>query len=152
MYDTMWGLYREAPLQEERVRLLQALTQFGDPVLLGETLQRSLTTDVRVHDAVAVLYGVASNHGGRDIAWEFVKSNWPEYHRRYGEGGFALARLVYTASRFTTPERLRDVERFFEEHPTPAAERAVRQTLETIRLNIAWLDVNRKELEAWLPQ
>ena len=39
-----------------------------------------------------------------------------------------------------------DVERFFTDHPTPAAERTIRQSLERIRINIAWLERNRAEL------
>ena len=80
------------------------------------------------------------------MAWEFIKENWKEFDRRYGEGGFGLMGLVSTTGAFTTREKLEDVETFFAEHPTPAAERTIRQSLERIRLNIAWLDRNRKDL------
>ena len=93
---------------------------------------------------------MASNRHGRDLAWEFVKENWAEFDRRYGEGGFVLMRLVSITSRFSTREKLEDVERFFEDHPAPAAERTIRQSLETVRLNIAWLDQNRNEVAEWL--
>ena len=59
-------------------------------------------------------------------------------------------RLVSMTSGFTTEERREDVERFFADHPTPAAERSIRQSLERIRLNIAWLDRNRDDLAKWL--
>ncbi len=65
------------------------------------------------------------------------------------EGGFALMRLVGVTSGFTTPERREDVERFFTDHPVPGAERSVRQSLERISLNVAWLDKNRAELTNW---
>ena len=58
-------------------------------------------------------------------------------------------RLVGVTSGFTTPERREDVERFFTDHPVPGAERSVRQSLERISLNIAWLDKNRDELARW---
>ena len=48
-------------------------------------------------------------------------------------------RLVSIVSGFTTNERLKEVELFFEENPTPAAERTIRQAKERIRLNRAWL-------------
>jgi len=76
-------------------------------------------------------------------------ANWTEFHRRYGEGGFGLMTLVDITGRFTTEERLADVRSFFEENPAPAAERSVRQSLERIRLNSAWLDQNREHLERW---
>ncbi len=150
MYDTMWELQKDAAREEERVRLLNALTRFEKPKFLEESLRRSLSSEVRVHNTVRMVVGVASNRRGRDLAWEFLKANWEEFDRRYGEGGFALMRLVAITERFTTHQRLEDVQRFFADNPAPGAERTVRQSLETIRLNIAWLDRNRKELADWL--
>jgi puromycin-sensitive aminopeptidase len=88
--------------------------------------------------------------GGRGIAWRFMRDNWDEVHRRYGEGGFGLMYLVEITSGFTTQDRLDEVQKFFEDNPTPAAERTVRQSLEKISLNIAWLDKNRDSLAKWL--
>ena len=147
-YDTIWKLQKSSKLDEEKVRLLRSLTRFERPELLDETLERSLSDDVRVHETIRVVVGVASNRHGRDRAWEFVKANWSEFDRRYGEGGFALMNLVSMTSRFTTHDRLEDVERFFADHPTPAADRTIRQSLERVRLNIAWLDRNRAELRS----
>ena len=148
-YDTMWDLQQKADLPEEQVRFLLALGRFEHPDFLHETLQRSLSTDVRVHDTINVLAAVAGNRRGRDMAWEFIKGNWDELFRRYGEGGFGIMRLVSLTSGFTTLEKREDVKRFFDEHPTPAAERTVRQSLERIRLNVSWLERNREELAEW---
>ena len=149
-YDTMWELALEIPLQEEKMRLLAGLTQFPQAELLARTLSRSLSEDVRNHETIPVISGVASNRHGRDLAWEFVKENWDELDRRYGEGGFGLMYLVSLTGGFTTLEQMDDVERFFHDHPAPAAERTIRQSLERIRLNIAWLKLNRSDLEGWL--
>ena len=148
-YDTMWDKYAGATLEEEKARVLGALAHFEDGQLLQETLTRSLTEEVRVHDAVSVAGAVGSSPNGRDLAWSFLKDNWDEYNRRYGDGGFALMRLVSITAGFASRERLEDVESFFEEHPAPAAERTLRQSLEAIRLNIAWLDQNRETLAIW---
>ena len=148
-YDAMWQLRADTPLQEEKVRFLWGLTSFEDKALLEETLNRSLGDEVRVHDTVSVITLVAGNTQGRDLAWQFLKDNWPELDRRYGEGGFAIMRLVGIASAFTTLEMHDDVERFFTDNPAPGGERTVRQSLERIRLNHAWLQRNRDELAGW---
>ena len=150
IYDQLWKLEKDTDLQEEKIRLLLALTRFSDQGLLSETLERSLSSDVRLQDTISVITGVASNPSGRELAWEFIKDNWPEFDRRYGIGGFGVMRLVSVCGNFTSPERLSDVESFFAEHPVPAAERTIRQALERIRLNIKWLERNRDELAAWL--
>ena len=91
----------------------------------------------------------AANRSGRDLTWEFVKDNWAEFDRRYGKGGFQIMRLVSITSGFTTPEMREDVERFFRDNPTPSADMSIRQSLERIRLNVAWLERNGSELAAW---
>ena len=149
-YDAMWQLRADTPLQEEKVRFLYGLTSFEDKALLEETLDRSLGDEVRVHDTVSVITLVAGNTQGRDLAWQFLKDNWPELDRRYGEGGFAIMRLVGIASAFTSLEMHDDVDRFFTDNPAPGAARTISQSLERIRLNAAWLERNRDELAGWL--
>jgi puromycin-sensitive aminopeptidase len=151
-YDQIWELERKAQLQEEKIRLLLSLARFIQPELLQETLQRSLSSDVRSQDTITLVSAVAANTVGRDLAWQFVKDNWAEFDRRYGGGGFGLMRLVSVCGNFASADKLADVESFFQEHPAPAAERTIRQSLERIRLNTAWLDRHRSELAQWLGQ
>ena len=150
VYDQLWELEKETELQEEKMRLLMSLARFEDQGLLTETLERSLTTDVRLQDTISVVSSVAANPHGRQLAWHFLKSNWPEFDRRYGTGGFGLMRLVAMCGSFNTQESLDDVEAFFTKNPAPAAERTIRQSVEKIRLSIKWLERNQDELAAWL--
>ena len=147
-YESLWELERNAPSQEEQVRLLAALTQFERPALVRDALERSLGEEVRAQDTITMVVRAAGTRTGRDLTWEFVKENWAELHRRYGDGGFQIMRLVSITSGFTTPERLEDVERFFRDNPTPSADMSIRQSLERIRLSIAWLERNAGELAA----
>ena len=151
-FSAMHRLSQETPLQEEKVRLLQSLTRFSDTRLLQRTLELSLSPeDVRMQDTVAMVLGVAGNrNNGAQMAWDFVKSNWGEFDRRYGSGGFAIMRLVGLTSNFVTAEASQGVERFFQENPTPAASRSIQQCLERIDLNIRWLERNRDDLGEWL--
>ena len=151
LYDAMWDLEKGATLQEEKMRFLSALCSFTDQSLLQETLDRSLDdSQVRSQDTIRVMVSVASNRLGRELAWEFLKDNWTEFDRRYGEGGFAIMRLVSISSLFTTAEKRREIVEFFEANPIPSAERPIRQGLERMSINIAWLDQNREDLGRWL--
>ena len=149
-YDTLWNLERQADLHEERMRLLGSLTRFQSRELLQDMLERSLSSEVRSQDTVLVVVALAGNRHGKELAWEFIKENWEEFDRRYGRGGFAIMRLVSVAGGFTTQERYRDVEEFFESHPAPSAERTIRQSLERIRLNVSWLERNQEGVGEWL--
>ncbi|MFQ5918966.1 MAG: M1 family metallopeptidase [Thermoplasmata archaeon] len=151
-YETLWRLEREAELNEEKLRLLTAVTRPRTSDLLQTTLDRSLQeAEVRIQDAVFVIVGVAANRFGRDLAWDFMQKNWEELDRRYSKGGFAIGRLVGITDAFTTLERAEEVEAFFRANPTPAAKRRIDQSLERIRLNTSWLARNGEALAAWLP-
>ena len=150
VFDRQWDMYLAAGSEEEKVRFLRAIAHADDEDLLDELLRRSLTPDVRVHNTISVVTSVASNRRGKDLAWQFLKENWDELDRRYGEGGFGLMRLVSLTQRFSTQQMHDEVEAFFAEHPAPAAERTVRQSLERIRLNAAWLDRNAAEIGKYL--
>ena len=149
IYDQIWQLEGETDLAEEKIRLLMALSRFQQPELLIATLEDSLSSKVRSQDSITLVGGVAANPKGRELAWEFVKSNWGEFDRRYGSGGFGLMRLVSICGNFNTQEKADEVDSFFSEHPVPAAERTIRQALERVRLNIKWLEQNREELTTW---
>ena len=148
-YDQLWELEERTSLQEEKIRLLLAMSRFQDAGLLNATLESALSSRVRSQDTITVVSGVAANPRGRVPAWEFVKSNWGEFDRRYGGGGFGLMRLVSICNSFTTDEQREDVENFFTENPAPAAERTIRQALERMRLNIRWVEQNRQALNSW---
>src|SRR5207302_978616 len=102
-YETLWDLEQKAGLQEEKVRLLLALTKTRDAGLLQETLRRSLTDAVRSQDAVLVITNVATSRPslGRDLAWSFVKKNWDELYRLYSESGFLFRLHAEIAQAFT---------------------------------------------------
>jgi puromycin-sensitive aminopeptidase len=149
VYDSIWELEGETDLAEEKIRLLMALSRFQEPELLNATLADSLSSKVRSQDSITLVAAVAANPKGRNLAWDFVKSNWAEFDRRYGGGGFGLMRLVSICSHFNSQEKADDVDSFFAEHPAPAAERTIRQAMERVRLNIKWLELNRQELSNW---
>ncbi len=149
-HDTLRRLAKEAALQEERNRLHGAMARFADAVLLRQTLEMTLSPEVRPQDTVQLVAAVAGNpNGGVGLAWEYVKANWTEFDRRYGAGGFAMMRLVGITGSFTTMEARRDVEEFFRTHPAPAAARTIQQSLERIALNVRWLESNREGLAQW---
>ena len=72
-----------------------------------------------------------------------------ELHRRYGDGGFAIMRLVAMTGNFISSRKADDVKAFFENNPTPSATRTIKQSIERINLNAAWLDRYDNDLQRW---
>ena len=149
-YDELWNLYKKADLNEEKVRILSALTRVRDPQLINDLLNRTMGDEVRSQDAPGVIIQLANHAHGLEIAWDFLKANWKEFDRRYGKGGFAIMRLVSIGSNFSSSDKEDEVREFFQVNPAPSAARTIEQTLESIRLNTAWIDANQSSVEKWL--
>ncbi|XP_076169420.1 puromycin-sensitive aminopeptidase [Ptiloglossa arizonensis] len=149
-YKTMLKLYREADLHEEKDRILRAFGAITDETLLVEVLEFAMSDEVRAQDAVYAIMSVSMTYKGRVMAWNFFKRNWRKLRYRYG-GGFLMSRLVKTITEnFVTEEEAEDVEKFFEENPTPGTERTVQQSIESIRLNVAWLARDTDSIKEYL--
>lgn len=149
-YETMIKLYKEADLHEEKDRILRALGAIKDEGILMKVLDFAMSDEVRAQDTVFAIMSVGMTYKGRLMAWNFFKKNWKTLLDRY-EGGFLLARLVkFTTENFVTEELAKDVESFFEGHPTPGTERTVQQSVESIRLNAAWLGRDKESIRKYL--
>ena len=149
-YQTMLRLYREAELHEEKDRILRSLGEIKDEGLLAEVLEFAISDEVRAQDAVCPIMSVSMSYKGRLLAWEFFKKHWQTFRDRY-EGGFLMSRLVKViVEDFVTEEQAQDVENFFKEHQMPGTERTVQQSLETIRLNAAWLARDKDSIKEYL--
>ncbi|XP_043237159.1 puromycin-sensitive aminopeptidase-like [Amphibalanus amphitrite] len=150
-FDMMLKLYREAEMLEEKNRIAHALGSIPDPELLTSVLEFALSDEVRAQESVFVMISVSANRLGHELTWDFYKRNCQILCDRYK--GRLLAQLVKSLTEdFTTEERALEVEQFFVEHPHPGAERSILQSLETIRLNAAWLQRDRQALSEYLAQ
>lgn len=152
VYESVLRIFRETDLHEEKERCMRALGASSDPKLLQKTLEFAMGSEVRSQDTVFVIAGVAANPKGRELAWKFVQEKWTELFTRY-DGGFLLSRLVQTTSAdFTTEEKAKEVEAFFAVNKAPAAERAVKQSVEKIRSNARWLANDGEAMGKWFAE
>jgi puromycin-sensitive aminopeptidase len=126
-----------------RARLEGPLAHGATPDVINAALHFAISSNVRSQDSVYIIANVARSPSGRVLAWEFVQAQWDFLLSRYGQGGFALSRLVSTAAGgFTTQQYLDEVEAFFATHHTDAAEREVETSVEAVTGNIMWADDN----------
>ncbi|MEK7161128.1 MAG: M1 family metallopeptidase [Patescibacteria group bacterium] len=143
-------LYTQEKLQEEKDRLARALAQFSNPHLLKKTLEFALSPAVRDQDAPFIIAAVFRNPIGADIALGFVKKHWNELLKRYASGLSMISRIISTMDNFYTEEKAKEIEKFFKTRKAPGANRAIKQTLEKIRSQAAWLKRDGQHLENWL--
>jgi len=153
-YEQLLRVYRKAGMQEERVRVLRALTCFRQKSLIHKALNFSLTEEVRAQDAYMLLGGFGHNPEGRELAWAFVKQHWKTLVSRFSSGGLRM--MVYivegATGGLTTPAALSDMRVFFKHHPVPSAERTMKQSLEKVAATIRWARRDASDIRRWLSE
>lgn len=69
------------------------------------------------------------------------------------KGGYLVTRLIrYITENFASEEMASEVENFFRDKQIPGTERTVQQSLETIRLNAAWLQRDQDAIKKYLAE
>ncbi len=149
-YEQLLQLFRTTELQEEKRRLLASLGSFQTTSELQHTLKLSLSHEVRPQDTLSGIVRVVMNRKGRQLAWEFIKSNWPELVRRYGRS-YVLTHIPdAVGNSFTTSEMLAEIREFFAQNSVPVIKRSVRQALEQIETAVNWNERELTHLETFL--
>ncbi len=144
-------LYKKTDLQEEKVRLLRALTRFRMEPEIEKVLEFSLSSDVRAQDTYVILAGFGGNAPARGINWHFVKSQWEKITALYHSGSVGLLGHILegATSGFSEISEFKDVNDFFKTHPVSGTERTRKQSLEVIQSNIAWRERDSKDIQTW---
>jgi len=148
--DQLIDLYKSTSHMEEKNRVLRILGGSDKPELIKKALEFAWSEEVRNQDTVFAIASCTGTAIGRELTWEFVQEKWSAVQERY-EGGFIINRFVSTCTQnFASEEYAKKVEAFFSAHPTPSAERTIKQSVENIRLNSAWLQRDEEGIKEWL--
>ena len=149
--EQLLELYKKTDLQEEKVRLLRALTRFRGAEEIEKILNFSLSGEVRAQDTYVILAGFGGNLEARAMNWRFVKSEWPKIAALYHSGSVGLLGHILEGSTagFSEKADLEDASHFFKAHPVSGTERTRKQALEIIQSNIAWRQRDAEDIEGW---
>ena len=116
---------------EEYYRYFNALGWFADPVLMQETLRRSISSAVRTQDTGTLLRGMLRLPWAREATWKFVKDHWSELTTKLGAFQ-GIPGVVSGLANLCTAADAADVRAFFTKNPLDAAERRIQQAIEAI--------------------
>src|SRR5262249_8085902 len=82
-YHEFFERFRTATTPQEEQRSLYALTAFPQPALVEQTLARAINGDIRTQDAPFVVRSMLVGIHSRELAWDFVKTQWDTMDRLY---------------------------------------------------------------------
>lgn len=94
-------------------------------------------SEVRDQDRVFAVAMSLMNPSIKSAAWQALVKNWPALHQTYGNSKMA-GTLLTGAQSFNSPVELAKFQKFLKGKTIPAAKQAIAQTLEKIKINIAW--------------
>lgn len=149
VYNTILRLYREADSSDEKNKLSTALGYVRDASLIQKTLTFSLSDELRPQDVYWPLSSLSSHKAGREAVWQHFKENFAIFAQRYRATAMFPRIIKKILPSFASEERASEVESFFEKNPL-GIDLTIGQTVESIRLNAAWLARDREEIKKYL--
>jgi puromycin-sensitive aminopeptidase len=133
-YEEFLRRFRTAATPQEEQRYLYALTGFRLPVLIQQTLDRTVNGEIRTQDAPFVVRALLMSVDARELAWDFVKRQWDVMDRLYPKNG--LRRMCEGVTGLVRPELERDVHAFFEQRKIDLGGKTLEQYLEQLRVGV----------------
>ncbi len=148
LFDRLERTWRTASTPQLARRALMALAGFRDAELHDRALAHTLGPELASGDVAIVLVRGLSNPHNPERTWRFIKCHWSALEKRIG--GMLVTRIIDATPALATAAARRDVAAFFQAHPVPTGERAIRQALERFELIAAFRRRAAPELRAWL--
>jgi puromycin-sensitive aminopeptidase len=143
-YEEFSERYKEAATPQEERRYLFSLAAFQSPVLLARTLARTIDGEIRTQDAPFIVGACLGNAYNRELAWNFVKTNWEKMDQLFPKQG--VRRMCGGIVSLATPELERDVQEFFASRNIDLGGKTLEQYLEQLRVAVAFRERVRASL------
>jgi aminopeptidase N len=132
-------------------RFFYALAEFPQQPLIAQTLQSTLTPEVRGQD-LFILVNLLANPSSQNLAWDFMRQNFDEIMKKTGGGLGGVAVFLYGAQNFCSTQRANEVKEFFGQHSFPGTERNQKEAIESINSCVELSGQQQNKLAAWLKQ
>ncbi|MEE6458841.1 hypothetical protein FKM82_000445 [Ascaphus truei] len=152
-WDYLLNLYESSLFEAEKSKILEALASTDDARKLIWLMQRSLQGSlIRAQELPHIISTVTKSVPGYLLAWDFVKQNWDKITQKFLPGSFPIQSMVSrTTFQFSTEAYLNEVSTFFKSTKGRSGEMwCVKEAIETIKLNIQWVEMNLESLQDWL--
>jgi aminopeptidase N/puromycin-sensitive aminopeptidase len=136
---------------QQYYRYFYALADFPQPVLIQQTLDSTLTQEVRGQD-LYILIGLLRNPASQNAAWDFMRQHFDEIMKKTGGGLGGVGVFLYGAQSFCDTQKANEVQQFFQQHPFPGTERNQREAIEAISSCVELRGQQQNNLAVWLKQ
>ena len=148
-YEEFLGRFRAAETPQEEQRFLRGLAGFSEPTLVRRTLEMALGPAVRSQDAPQLLRSLLLGVHSRELAWDFVKRQWPAISEKL-PGLTGLRRMCEGITGLATRELEADVRAFFAAQPVVLGGKSLEQYLEQLHVAVRFREREAGALAGYL--
>ena len=149
IYDALHELGRKTTNTEERVRAYSALASARDAALAKETLAIALTDELNPTMIGTLITNVALQGEHRDLAWEFVRTNFSALASRQGPS-FRYLFVSNLLASFSDPEHADELMRFPAMQETSGARIMAERARERILTDVDFIAQQLPAVDAWI--
>jgi puromycin-sensitive aminopeptidase len=147
-YDEFNERFRAATTPQEERRYLFSLAAFQPKALLERALARTISGEIRTQDAPFLVSAILGNVYGRELAWDFVKTNWEKMDQLFPKQG--LRRMCGGIVSLATPELEGGVRNFFTTRKIDLGGKTLDQYLEQLRIAVTVRARDNRALRTYL--
>ncbi len=134
-YPKIVDLYEKNEVQEEKNKLLMALANVKDEILIIKTLDYALTPRVRFGNILYVVFSASRNPYGRKVTFDWLKKNWGELRKRTGgHANTILRRIIKSIIPYCLGYE-KEADEFLKKNKVAGLERSYEQAIEELRIN-----------------
>lgn len=137
-YEKLLASYRGTNDMQLKKYPLMTLGETKDEALKTRTLEWALDSeDVKLQDIMYPIMSVASSKKGRNLAWEFYKTNFAKFSAKLEKANTSLmdACFMVCLRSMIGMEAVADIETFFSANPLPKSVLKIEQMKESITNN-----------------
>ncbi|XP_009274129.1 PREDICTED: leucyl-cystinyl aminopeptidase isoform X3 [Aptenodytes forsteri] len=152
-WEFLLKTYSSSVSEAEKNKMIEALASTEDVRKLIWLMQNSLEGEViRAQELSRIIATVSQSLPGYLLAWDFVKENWEKLTRKFHLGSYTIQNIIsWSTSQFATKAHLLEVKSFFESKSEESSQlRCVKEAIDTIQLNIQWMEGNLAKLQELL--
>ncbi|RMC22387.1 hypothetical protein DUI87_00701 [Hirundo rustica rustica] len=152
-WEFLLKMYFSSVSEAEKSKMIEALASTEDARKLIWLMQNSLEGEIiRSQELSHIIATVSQSLPGYLLAWDFVKENWEKLTRKFHLCSYTIQNIIsWSTSQFATKAHLLEVKSFFESKSEESSQlRCIKEAIDTIQLNIQWMDRNLAKLQELL--
>ncbi|XP_048359352.1 endoplasmic reticulum aminopeptidase 1 [Sphaerodactylus townsendi] len=152
-WDFLFSKYQLPKFSTEKSQIEVVLTRSHNKEKLQWIMDQALQGDIiKTQNLPHIVIYVGRNRDGYQLAWKFLKHNWPKLVQKFELGSHSIANMITgVTNKYSTKEQLEEVKDFFSSLDKKSSQlRSVQQATETIQENIEWMHKNLEKIQKWL--